>query len=142
MVSCEIFEIFKNTFFIQYLWTTASDTKQTSKVATNEFLSKIPNRKKISNQHFNLCEVEISLDGIIKSINSETNNKYPCNDVHTTEFYKHFSNKLGPVLLYVYDSWGKLGTLGVTSRAGNILVKYKKGDKKDNANYRPIHYNS
>ena len=61
VVSCEIFEIFKNTFFIQYLWTTASDTKQTSKVATTEFLSKIPNRKKISNQHFNLCVAEISL---------------------------------------------------------------------------------
>ena len=27
-----------------------------------EFLSKIPNIKKISNEHFNLCEAEISLD--------------------------------------------------------------------------------
>ena len=31
-----------------------------------EFLSKIPNIKKISNEHFNLCEAEISLDKIIK----------------------------------------------------------------------------
>ena len=31
-----------------------------------EFLSKIPNTKKISNKHFNLCEAEISLDEIIK----------------------------------------------------------------------------
>ena len=37
-------------------------TKQTSTAATTEFLSKIPNRKKISNEHFNLCEAEISLD--------------------------------------------------------------------------------
>ena len=36
--------------------------KQTSTAATNEFLSKIPNRKKISNEHFNICEAEISLD--------------------------------------------------------------------------------
>ena len=35
-------------------------TKQT------EFLSEIPNIKKISNEHFNLCEAEISLDEIIK----------------------------------------------------------------------------
>ena len=41
---------------------TASDIKQTSTAATTEFLSKIPNRKKISNEHFNLCEAEISLD--------------------------------------------------------------------------------
>ena len=30
------------------------------------FLGKIPNRKKISSEHFNLCEEEISLDEIIK----------------------------------------------------------------------------
>ena len=40
--------------------------KQTSTVVTSEFLSKIPNIKKISNKQFNLCEVEISLDEIIK----------------------------------------------------------------------------
>ena len=35
-----------------------------------------------------------------------------------------------PVLLNVYDSWGKLGTVGVTSRTGIISVIYIKGDKK------------
>ena len=69
---------------------TASDVKQTSTAATTEFISKIPNRKKISNKHFDLCEAEISLDGIIKSINSETNNKSLGNNGLATEFYKHF----------------------------------------------------
>ena len=41
-------------------------TKQTFTAATTEFLSKISNIKKISNGHFNLSEVEISLDEIIK----------------------------------------------------------------------------
>ena len=50
-------------------------TKLTSTTATTEVVCKIPNRKKISNEHFNLCEAEISLDEIIKSINFETNNK-------------------------------------------------------------------
>ena len=35
-------------------------------IKQTEFLSKIPNIKKISNEHFNLCEAEISLDEIIK----------------------------------------------------------------------------
>ena len=48
--------------------------------ATTEFVSKIPNRNKISNERFNLCETEISLEKIIKSINSETNKKSPGND--------------------------------------------------------------
>ena len=37
-------------------------TKQDSTAAATEFLSKIPNRNKISNEHFNLCETEILLD--------------------------------------------------------------------------------
>ena len=46
-------------------------TKRTSTAATTEFVQKIINRKKISNKHFNICEAEISLDEIIKYINSE-----------------------------------------------------------------------
>ena len=65
-------------------------TKRVSTAATTAFAIKIPNRKKISNQHFNLCDTEISLDEIIKSINFETNNKLPGNDDLTTEFYKLF----------------------------------------------------
>ena len=95
-------------------------TKWTFTAATTEFVGKIHNRKKISNEHFNLCETEISLDEIIKSINSETNNKPPGNDGLTAEFYRHFSNELAPVLLGVYDSWGKLDTMGVTYRTGII----------------------
>ena len=59
--------------------------------ATTEFVCKIPNRKKITNEHFHLCEPEISLDEIIKSINSETNDKTPGNDGLTEEFYRHLN---------------------------------------------------
>ena len=95
-------------------------TKWTSTAATTESVCKIPNRKKISNEHFTICEAEISLDEIIKFINSETNNKAPGNDGLTAEFYWHFSNELALVLLGVYDSWGKLDTIGVTYRTGII----------------------
>ena len=101
-------------------------TKWTSTAATTEFVWKIPNRKKISYEHFNLCEAEISLDEIIKSINSETNNKLPGNDGLTAEFYKHSSNELAPVFLDVYDSWGKFDTMGVTYRTGIITAIYKR----------------
>ena len=86
--------------------------KWTSTAATTEFVWKIPNKKKIFYKHFNLCEAKIFLDEIIKSINSETNNKPPGNDGLTAEFHRHFSNELSSVLLGVYDSWGKLGTIG------------------------------
>ena len=95
-------------------------TKQTSTSATTEFLCKIPNRKKISNEHFDLCETEIPLDEIIKSINSETNNKPLGNDDFKAELSRLFSNELVPVLLSVYDSWGKLDTMDVAYRTGII----------------------
>ena len=78
--------------------------KLTSTAATTEYLWKIPNRKKISNEHFNLCEAEISLDEIIKSINFETNNQPPCNNGLTAEFYKDSSNELALAFLGVHDS--------------------------------------
>ena len=98
-------------------------TKWTSTAATTEFVCKIPNRKKISNEHFNLCEAEISLDEIIKSINSETNNKPPGNDGITAEFYRHFTIELVPVLLDVYDSWGEESHLPSGSYLGQITSK-------------------
>ena len=52
----------------------------TSKAATTEFLSEISDRKKMQ-----LCEAKISLDEIIKSINSQTNNKSPGNYGLTAE---------------------------------------------------------
>ena len=41
-------------------------TKCTSRTTATKFVLKIPNRKKISYEHFNLCEAEISLNEIIK----------------------------------------------------------------------------
>ena len=44
------------------------------------------------------------------------------------------------MLLDVYDSWGKLGTISVTSRTGIISATYKKGDKRDIENYKPTSF--
>ena len=75
----------------------------------------------------------------IKSINSETNNKSPGNNGLTAEFYKHFLNELTPVVLDVYDSWGKLGTMGFTSGTEISMIFYiKKVIKNILQNYRPI----
>ena len=100
-------------------------------------MNKIPLNRKISKEHFKLCEAEISLDEITKAINSQKT-KSPCNDGLTAEFYKQFINELAPILLEVYDSWKQLGIIGISSRTGIISAIYKKGDRKDIANYRPI----
>ena len=70
---------------------------------------------------------------------SETNNKSPGNYGLGAEFSKHFSNELTAVLLDVYDYWGKLGTMGVTSRTGiSMIFNIKMVIKKILQNYKPI----
>ena len=109
-----------------------------SQPAINELLNKIPINKKISNEHFKLCETALSIVEVLNAINSQKNNKSPGNDGITAEFYKHFSNEMAPILLEVYNSWKQIGTIGISSRTGIISVIYKKGNKKDMANCRPI----
>ena len=67
-------------------------------------------------------------------------NQSPGSDGLKAVLYKHFSSELASVLLDVYDSWGKLGTINVTSRTGIISATYKKGDKRDIENYRSISF--
>ena len=48
-------------------------------------------------------------------------------------------NELAPVLLDLYDSWGKHGTINFTSRKGISVIFYmKQVIKKILQNYRPI----
>ena len=101
-------------------------TKQTHTAATIEFLSKITNRTKIFNEHFNLCKAKIFSEEIVKSINSETNNKSLGNNGLTADFYKYFPNELTPVLIDVHESWGKLGTIVVISRTRIRMIFYIK----------------
>ena len=78
--------------------------KKFCKKLYTKFLSKISNRKKISNENFNFCGAKISLDKIIKSVNFEANSKSPGNNGLAGEFYKHFSNELAHALLDIYAS--------------------------------------
>ena len=88
-------------------------SKQTSAAATTEFLNNVSSRKKRSNEHFNLCEAKIPFD-------------------------ESFSNELAPVYL---DSCRKLGTMGVTSRTGIIILScINKVIKKILKTVDPFHY--
>ena len=68
--------------------------KQTLKTAIAELFGKISNTKKISNKQFHHFELNIFLEKVIKSINSQGNIKSSGNDSLTRKFYKHLSNEL------------------------------------------------
>ena len=53
--------------------------------------------------------------------------------------HKYFSTELSSILLDVYDSLKKLGTMGATSRTGTICVIYKFKQLK--FRLKNLHYN-
>ena len=72
--------------------------RQTSKTATAELFSEISNKNEISNKQFHHCDANIFLEKVTKSINLQINIKFSDNDSLTTNFYKHLSNELYPIL--------------------------------------------
>ena len=73
-----------------------------------------------------------NIDEIIKSINSETNNKPPVNDGPTAEFYKHFSNELAPFQMVFQSLWltGESLKPWVLLIGQESYLPYIKGDKE------------
>ena len=78
--------------------------------------------------------METLLHEIIKSINSEANNKSPGNDDVTAEFYKHFSNEQAPFLLDVHDFWGSLAPWGLYLKQEAYRSNIKKVKEKKTKN--------
>ena len=113
--------------------------RQTSRTAIAELLSKISNKKKISNKQFHRCQAKIFLEKVTKSINSQANMKSSGNDSLTTNFITTFQMNYSLTFInnilsnnaYIYQSWENFGTFGVTSRTRVISVYIKKGNKKD-----------
>ena len=107
MQNQSIFELYTDDYKSKYssnFKDILKSIKKFCKKLYTKFLSKISNRKKISNEHFNFCGAKISLDKIIKSVNFEANSKSPGNNGLAAEFYKHFSNELAHALLDIYAS--------------------------------------
>ena len=92
------------------------------------FLAKLrTQRKYLMNTLIFVRRIYLSmLHKIYKFWGNDSEVKPPGNDGLTVKFYKHFSNELAPVPLDVYDSWRRLGTMGVTSRTGISMIFYKK----------------
>ena len=107
MINQNILAILRTFWNLQKSYEKLYTVETTSRAATTDILSRIPNRYKKSNEQFNLSETKISLYEIIKSINSKANNKSPGSYILTAESYVHFWNELAPFLLDVYDSSGK-----------------------------------
>ena len=86
-----------------------------------------------------LCDSPVTLDEIKYALFGMSLSKSPGNDSLTVEFYKHFWDHLGPLLIEVYEDIFRAGNLTRVMKSGVITLIYKqRGDKTLLKNWRPI----
>ena len=85
-----------------------------------------------------LCDQEIVEDDIEKAISQMVSNKSPGSDGLTSNFYKALSGVLKPILLRVFKEMERQQRVPESMTLGLITLIFKKGDKSDLTNYRPI----
>ena len=83
-------------------------------------------------------EANLSLEELTRAINSMPNNKAPGADGFPKEFFIAFWDELKVPLLQVYNESLSTGILPPSLREGAITLLFKKGDKKDIKNWRPL----
>ena len=93
---------------------------------------------KLSSTEADLCEGEVTLEECTAALSSFSSNKSPGVDGLTYEFYRTFWEDMGPDLVSVLNAACTAGQLSLSQRTGIITLIYKKGDKLNPKNWRPI----
>jgi Endonuclease/Exonuclease/phosphatase family./Reverse transcriptase (RNA-dependent DNA polymerase). len=107
-----------------------------NKEAIKQFLK--ASKRRLTKQSKNMCDAPLTVYEIIQAIQHLRLNTSPGIDGITNEFYKQNIEEMAPILLDIYEDWFKKGELGNSQKMGIICLIYKKGDREDIQNYRPI----
>ena len=84
------------------------------------------------------CEGHLSADECYTALQGMARGKTPGSDGFPMEFYLAFWRVLGADLVRVLNLAYEAGTLSVSQRRGLIVVLYKKNDRLETKNWRPI----
>ena len=119
-----------------------------SQESSNEFLKDLQEQdvnffhsaidKCLSNDSKQMLDSDITKDEIAKALKKMPNNKSPGQDGIAVEFYKIYWHLIGDDLLEVFKSGLEDKCLCYTQYLAVIILLYKKGDRADIRNWRPI----
>ena len=85
-----------------------------------------------------LCEGHLSVKKVSTALLGMARRKAPGPDGLLVEFYVKFWDVLGPDLVSVLNSCLDSGSLALSQRRGIISLSFKRGDRLDPRNWRPI----
>ena len=85
-----------------------------------------------------LCEGHLSVEEVLVALRGMARRKAPGLDGLPMEFYLKFWSVLGSDLVAVLNSSFDSGCLSLSQRRGVISLSFKKGDRLDPRNWRPI----
>ena len=112
-------------------------SKKPSSESINDFVDSV-NLPSLSDNRRDVCDGEVSVQECERAINNIKSNKSPGEDGLPIEFYKGFWNEIGQFLVDVYNKCFQKGELPLSMRKSVITLIFKKGDRTDISNYRPI----
>ena len=109
-----------------------------SKEDIDKYLEQIKPEKRLSSEELNSCEGKVTYDECISVIKLMKDNRAPGLDGISVEFYKAFWHIFGELLVESFNEAYDVGSLSESQKCAVISLIFKKGNKHDIGNYRPI----
>ena len=103
-----------------------------------DYISQTTQEAHLTEVEANLCEGRLTLSECNLALSNMKLNKSPGSDGLSVEFYRHFWDVIGMILVDVYNDGFEKSELTLSQRTGIISLLYKKGDPTDLGNWRPI----
>ena len=92
----------------------------------------------LSSDQASSCEGQMTLDEMTFALKKMNSNKASGPDGLSVEFYVKFWDRLGPYLCRVLYAYYHAGEMCESMKTSNTRVIFKKGDRKNLKNWRPI----
>ena len=83
-------------------------------------------------------EITVDPKGVLKLLNGLKVQKAPGPDGLSARVLKECSSEIAPILAFIYNESLAQGTVPDDWQQANVAPVYKKGEKYDAANYRPV----